>query len=161
MAQELTDRHCRACNRLICTYSGSWLKVSQTYSTCKNPESYSQPGLEVVNENRLGTKDSALEGCTLHPLRCKGCETVLGSICVEAPETKQYYMSVQRDNFFDLLSSVLQLLQKCWNWSKKIAAFSFPAPEKPENHTLIYGASGMPFVVQWLNYFCSSLAVSF
>ena len=79
---------CKECNILLCISSNDWVEVSNSYSTYERPGPFTDPGLELVEQIREGSKDSELEGCLVKPLRCYSCKTPLGVRCVEAPVEK-------------------------------------------------------------------------
>ncbi len=91
MVSELFKYFCKSCNTHVFTNNNEWIEISETYSTFENAICYMGYEIEVVHQDRYGSKDSELEGCTLQPLQCKRCHDVLGSICVWAPEEKKQH----------------------------------------------------------------------
>lgn len=85
---ETISCHCNECNILICISLNEWVEVSASYSTYEHPGAFTDPGLELVEQIREGSKNSELQGCFVKPLRCYGCKTPLGVRCVEAPVEK-------------------------------------------------------------------------
>lgn len=81
---ELVTCICDNCNSVVCCSSNEWTEISSTYSTYVDAARFSHPGLETVEPRRPGSKDSALEGCYVKPLRCMKCKTVMGLKCVDA-----------------------------------------------------------------------------
>ncbi|KAF6236636.1 hypothetical protein HO173_005417 [Letharia columbiana] len=86
---ETISCQCNECNILICISLNDWIEVSTSYSTYESPGAFTDPGLEMVEQIREGSKDSELEGCLVKPLRCHRCKTTLGVRCVEAPVEKR------------------------------------------------------------------------
>ena len=80
--------HCKECSNLNCTSFNDWIWVSNSYATYEHSAGFMDPGLELVEQIREGSKDSELEGCLVKPLRCPKCKAALGLRCVEAPVEK-------------------------------------------------------------------------
>ena len=91
----LVSGFCNTCEAFLTVSTNEWTEFTPSYSTYENAELYSHPGLEQLNQNRPGVKDSELEGCTVQALLCKECQEQIGVTCVTAGAEKSHYRFVE------------------------------------------------------------------
>ena len=100
---------CKSCDTLLCISTNEWLEFTPSYSTYENADLYSHPGLEQVDQNRPGSKDSELEGCTVQALVCKKCHLQIGLKCVVVAPQKEQYRYSFTFSYFVLLDCTIYL----------------------------------------------------
>lgn len=94
LTQNIVKCHCSACDQYLFSCVNSWTQITKSYYLYSNQsqKAPSSVGLLVLPTTVPGT--SEMEGCTLRPLRCKGCTALKGGECVEAPAEKARYRCV-------------------------------------------------------------------
>ena len=89
---DLVTGRCKTCDAVLCITPNEWTEFTPSYSTYSNKELYSHPGLEQINQNRPGLKDSDLDGCTVQALQCRQCGEQIGAKCVAVVLGKEQYL---------------------------------------------------------------------
>ena len=92
--QNLVKCYCSTCDQYLFSCMNSWTQITKSYYLYSNQSTKAATfsGLLLVPTTVPGT--SEMEGCTLRPIRCKGCTALKGGECVEASAEKARYRYV-------------------------------------------------------------------